>query len=344
MRKIFFSIYTFLLPMVAFCQLIGAPIKIDNSLQKIIEKANVRIPEGLPYGDKDLLQQYDNTWKFYSTSKTQNNNNTISLKFDSLISKLDRFFYDDIDGKNRTEGTMSYTNNMFLFAPHFKVANIIKTQNKNVQVKCIKLFDNVSFTTYSITFNGNKDCNNCEYVVKQTQNILVNINKENRIIDKLLIGNIEGNDLGRYRLYFYLDGKKTIHLKDFSSDELEDGFLNYEQYQILPNGIFARYYEKDGFVKSNTEQGIVSNNRREGKWIEKKQNENIDLNKSNKYKDNYSYLEAIYKNGIPIGEWKYYKLLQYYNNIGQPIFASRKKGVLVYKEIFENGKLKQRKF
>jgi hypothetical protein len=343
MKKIFFSLCTYLLPLVAFCQLVATPIKIEDGLQRIMSQANKKTALSLPYGDNNLLQQYDNAWKFYNTSKPQNDNSAM-LRFDSLIGELDRFFYNDIDFRTRAIGKVSYSNNMFLFAPHFKVRDSVKMHLKKIEIKCAKLFEEKTFTTYSITFSGNIDCNNCEFVVKQTQNILININKDNKILDKLLIGNIEGNDLGRYRLYFYIDTQKIIHLKDFSSDELEDGFLNYEQYQILPNGSFTRYYTADGVVKSNNEQGVVNESKRDGKWIEKKQNYNIDLSNYKNFKDNYTWLEATYKNGIPLGQWNYYKLLQKYDDKGHAIVASRKKGKLLYIENYSNGLLTKKQF
>ncbi len=343
MKKLLFFIYPFLLSLTAFSQLLLSPIKMDNSLQEIIQQTNKNTCVTLPYGNKNLLQQYEGTWQFYNTSKTQNGNEK-SVKFDSLIGRLDGNFYTDIDNKVRVTGNVSYANNIFLFVPQFRVSDSIKRNDKKVEVKCIKLFSEKAFTTYSITFSGNEDCKNCEFVVKQHQNILINVDKENRVVDKLLIGNIEGNDLGRYRLYFYVDDKKIIHLKDFSSDELEDRHLSYEQYQILPNGIFARYYSADGVVKSNNENGMVNENRRDGKWVEKKQNYNIDLNNYKNFKDNYTWLEANYKNGIPIGQWNYYKLVQMYDDSGYAIVSTRKKGELIYTENYINGKLKKKSF
>ncbi len=343
MKKIFFSINIFLFPLFALCQLLSAPIKMDNGLQKIIEQANKNSLINLPYGDKNLLQQYNNTWKIYNTKNIQDSNIKI-LQFDSLVGQLDIFFYNDFEDKARVRKTVSYTTNSVLFIPHFAMPAAKSIKAKNIEIRCSKLFSGRDFSTYSIVFSGADDCANCEYIVKRTQNILISVNRDNKIVDKLLIGNIEGNDLGLYRLHFYIDRNKIIHLKDFSSDELEDGFLNYELYQILPNGSFTRYYSVDGFVKNNTEQGMVIERKRDGKWIEKKQNYNIDLSSYKKFKDNYTWLEAIYKNGIPTGQWNYYKLFQKNDDNGHAILSSQKKGKLLYVENYSNGILTKKQF
>jgi hypothetical protein len=343
MKKIFFSINIFLFPLFAFSQLLSAPVQMDKGLQKIIGEVSKNRTMILPYGDKNLLQQYDDNWKFYNTKNT-NENSIKNPRFDSLVGQLDIFFQSDFENKARAKTTVSYVGNSVLFLPHFAIPTSTSKKKKSIEIRCSKFISEKDFTTYSVVFSGIDDCTNCEYTVKRTQNILISVNRDNKIVDKLLIGNVEGNDLGLYRLYFYIDPNKIIHLKDFSSDELEDGFLNYEQYQILPNGSFARYYADDGVVKNNTEQGTANEHKRDGKWIEKKQNYNIDLSNNKNFKDNYTWLEAIYKNGVPVGQWNYYKLLQKYDDKGHAILSSRKKGKLLYIENYSNGVLKKKLF
>jgi hypothetical protein len=335
MKKIFFSVNIFLFPLFALSQLLSAPIQMDKGLQKVIGELSKKRTMILPYGDKNLFQQYDDNWKFYNTKNTQ---------FDSLVGQLDNFFRSDFENKGRARTTVSYVNNSVLFLPHFLIPTLTSKKKKNIEIGCSKLISEKDFSIYSIVFSGMVDCANCEYTVKRTQNILISVNRDNKIVDKLLIGSVEGNDLGLYRLYFYIDPNKIIHLKDFSSDELEDGFLNYEQYQILPNGSFTRYYTDNGFVKNSNEQGVVHESKRNGKWIEKKQNYNIDLSSNKNFKDNYTWVEATYKNGVPIGQWNYYKLLQKYDDRGYAIVSTRKKGRLLYIENYLNGILKTKVF
>ena len=245
MKKLLVIICISYLPLFAVSQFLPTPIKMDNSLQKIIFNANKNAPLNLPYGDKNIFFTYLPTWKNYYISKKENSKDTTkNFLLDSLVSLLDQFFYADVNNENRIEDSITYLKNQFLFIPNFKPTASKKNYDKNIAIKCIKILSEKSYTLYSIIFSGNQYCNNCEFVVKQTQNVLISINNKNKVIDKLLIGNIEGNDLGRYRMYFYIDEKKIIHLKDFSSDELEDGILQYKKYKILPNGHFIETTKK----------------------------------------------------------------------------------------------------
>ena len=124
MKKILFSIYILLLPFFAVCQLLSKPIKIDKSLQKIIDQANNNASLKLPYGDKNIFHQYSPVWQNYNASKTQENSNAESFVLDSLIGQLDNFFYTDIDAENRKKGEVSYIKNKFLFIPNFKVSDL----------------------------------------------------------------------------------------------------------------------------------------------------------------------------------------------------------------------------
>ena len=240
MKRILFCAFVFVLPLITLCQLQTTPIKIDKSLQKILDQACKNTSLKLPYGDENFFYNFPAAWQNYYTGKKNNTDTTKNFLLDSLVGRLDNFFYADVTNSSRTAGTVLYENNKLLFTPHFKPTESKKKYQKNIQVKCITLFKEKAFTVYSLVFSGDEYCNKCEFIVKQTQHVLVCLNNQNKITDKLLIGNIKGNDLGRYRLYFYIDSKKTIHLKEFSSDELEDGFLKYRKYTISPLGYFIK--------------------------------------------------------------------------------------------------------
>lgn len=168
--------------------------------------------------------------------------------------------------------------------------------------------------------------------------------KDGKLIDmKRIYLNHQGEmGFSNYTL-FNIDKNYIISLQDYELTENPFTLKPLQKYQILPSGKFARYYDKDGPYKNDEEQGIVKNHLKEGKWIETKQNGSIDLQKYPEFTDPYTYLEAEYKNGLPTGTWKFYKLLQKYNEeTGEPIVNTRKKGPLVYTEMYKDGVLEKR--
>ncbi|WP_160137463.1 hypothetical protein [Chryseobacterium sp. c4a] len=167
--------------------------------------------------------------------------------------------------------------------------------------------------------------------------------KDNKPLDmKRIYLRHEGEmGLANYTL-FNIDKNYIISLQDYEFSESPFTLKPLQQYQILPSGKLARYYEHDGLYKNNEEQGMVKNHKREGKWIEFKSNSSLELQKYPEFTDPYTYLEAQYKDGIPVGTWKFYKLLQKYNEeTGLPIINTRKKGKLIYTEVYQNGELKK---
>lgn len=148
-----------------------------------------------------------------------------------------------------------------------------------------------------------------------------------------------------YNTLFNIDRNHIITLQDYEFTESPFTLQPLQKYQLLPSGKFARYYDRDGLYKSDLEQGMVKNHTKEGKWIEYQSNSSIDQQKYPEFTDSYTYLEAEYKNGKPDGTWKFYKLLQNYNeDTGKPILSTRKKGKLIYTEIYKDGALEKREF
>ncbi|WP_300685985.1 hypothetical protein [Chryseobacterium sp.] len=170
--------------------------------------------------------------------------------------------------------------------------------------------------------------------------------KEGKLIDmKRIYLNHQGEmGFASYTL-FNIDKNNIIALQDYEFTESPFTLQPLQKYQILPSGKLARYYDHDGPYKNNEEQGVVKNHSKEGKWIEFKLNGYLDLQKYPDFTDPYTYLEAEYKNGLPDGTWKFYKLLQQYNEeTGEPILSTRKKGPLIYTEMYKEGVLEKREF
>lgn len=169
--------------------------------------------------------------------------------------------------------------------------------------------------------------------------------KENIPLDiKRIYLRHEGEMGFTYNTLFNIDKNHIISLQDYEFTENPFVLNPLQKYQILPSGKFARYYDHDGPFKDDEEQGMIKNHRKEGKWIEFKPNSSIDLQKYPEFTDQYTYLEAQYKNGVPAGTWNAYKLLQKYNEeSGKPIITTREKGKLLYTEIYKDGLLEERK-
>ena len=168
---------------------------------------------------------------------------------------------------------------------------------------------------------------------------LVSYNTVGKKLDQLNI--YYDNELlywSNYR-FPYIDKLLKINLVYIRyGEEYEYGGI--EKWQIKSNGKFVRYYEKEGSFKNEEEQGTVKNSMREGKWIEKKPNALV--NKP-------TYLESYFKEGEPINEWKFYKA-DYDTLVYKDGFYTRekyifkKKGKLLYTELYENGELIERQF
>ena len=144
---------------------------------------------------------------------------------------------------------------------------------------------------------------------------------------------------------FYIDENYRITLQDYEFND--DPFKPKPAYlyQVLSNGKFSRYYDHNGSYRSDEEQGLIKNHRKEGKWIEFKLNHYVNLEQYPAFTDSYTYLEAVYKDGLPVGKWKCYELLQEYNKeTGEPVGSTRKKGPLIYTELYKNGRLEKREF
>ncbi|UKB82360.1 hypothetical protein LF887_15250 [Chryseobacterium sp. MEBOG06] len=170
--------------------------------------------------------------------------------------------------------------------------------------------------------------------------------KEGKLIDMKRIYLNHQGEMGyaNYTL-FNIDKNHIISLQDYEFTESPFTLKPLQKYQILSSGKLARYYDHDGPYKNNEEQGVVKNHSKEGKWTESKPNGYLDLQKYPEFTDPYTYVEAEYKNGLPDGTWKFYKLLQQYNEeTGEPILSTRKKGPLIYTEMYKEGVLEKREF
>ena len=210
-------------------------------------------------------------------------------------------------------------------------------------------YDQIKIATHFLCYKDNSlyfiaVYNTVRYAEPFIEKIYLISTKDNKPVDmKRLYLHHEGEmGLANYTL-FNIDKDGIISLQDYEFSESPFTLKPLQKYQILPSGKFVRYFDKEGFYKSDEEQGVVKNHKKEGKWIEYKSNSFIDQQKNPEFTDPYTYLEAEYKNGLPAGTWKFYKLLQKYNEeTGKPIINTRKKGQLIYTEVYKDGVMEKR--
>ncbi|MCS4224532.1 hypothetical protein [Sphingobacterium sp. BIGb0165] len=219
------------------------------------------------------------------------------------------------------------------------------SENVNDKYDIIKIASNfLSYGAHSLYFVA--VYNTVRYAEPFIEKVYLISTKDSKPIDmKRIYLHHEGEMGFAHYTLFNIAENYIISIQDYEFSEAPLTLRPLHKYQILPSGKFSRYYDNDGFYKNDEEQGMVKNHQKDGKWMEFKSNRHIDLQRYSEFTDPYTYLEAEYKNGSPVGTRKFYKLLQKYNEeTGEPILNTRKKGRLIYTEIYKEGILEKREF
>jgi len=219
------------------------------------------------------------------------------------------------------------------------------SENVNEKYDSVKIASNfLGYGAHSLYFVA--VYNTVRYAEPFIEQVYLISTKDSKLIDmKRIYLHHEGEMGFAHHTLFNIAENYIISIQDYEFSEGPLILRPLRKYQILPSGKFSRYYDNNGFYKNDEEQGMVKNHKKEGKWIEFKSNFHIDLQRYSEFTDPYTYLEAEYKNGSPVGTWKFYKLLQKYNEeTGRPIVNTRKKGQLIYTEIYNEGILEKREF
>jgi hypothetical protein len=234
MKKIF---YIIIFSALIFCNKINS--QTTNEVIKSIQSSSTI---KLPYGDENMLHKFPKKWENFM--HTKQNKIKQKVDYDSLFNKLGAFIYQDLENKNRTVLKTQYpANNVFLDS-QFKISDAVKSHNKEMELRFMKIITKAKFSIYSIIYDGDIDCSNCEYPEHQTQNIVVSIGNGNNVIDKLLISYNNGSDLGQISAFFLIDKNQLIHIKKFESDELVTRFIAYKKYKISSRGKFIKLNQK----------------------------------------------------------------------------------------------------
>ncbi|MDR0332280.1 MAG: G5 domain-containing protein [Dysgonamonadaceae bacterium] len=277
----------------------------------------------IPVGNSLLLSTFEKKWYRWGNEKESDN--------DKWLTDLNVHFAWQY---NFYENSATMIDKKY-FRPLFNITpclpnisrrkGVLNEQFKAIAIDVVKYQD---FKLYSfLTEDTELECINCEYGESTQIQSLVSI-FNGRIIDNLIVAYTFSDGIGASSQFFYYDDSGIIHIKQFGEDD--DGwnvFAGYQKYQITPHGRFIRYYEQNGIFENDNEQGLVQNHTREGKWVDM---------------SNTFYIEAEYKDGLPVGKWHYYQMLRDFTEEGFVILPSRRKGELLYTETYENGRLVSR--
>lgn len=325
--------------------LINTTPKLDSSKKNITEVNYLP----LPFGDSSILE-FDKI--DYNTLIIPDERNT---NLEENIYSFNAYY--DFGVNTSTIGNEvipNFDSNWIPSLSYYDVeinSNLIQIAHDSIAIlKKIKLPNQEIYLGYC-DLNNNK-----EKKIHRTYNLYSYDSIQNKILHSLNIYysvNLNYNynkskyknfTTGYVNKFFYLHKSGILNLYYFDYKYAGEGeeyeYLRKEDWIIKKNGKFVRYYDDNGLFKNEEEQGVVQNNMREGKWIEKKPNALV--NKP-------TYLEGYYKEGEPIGEWRFYiasyDTLTYKDGFyTREKYTFREKGVLLYIETYEDGNLVQRKF
>ncbi|MWP50363.1 MULTISPECIES: hypothetical protein [unclassified Gilliamella] len=304
-------------------------IKTENKKDHFITQIMQAPLASPPIGDKHVLYPFATHWEH---AETENEHSGSEKAFDELAGNLDK----QSQSEQSYSITLTIENLKQVFnIPYDIYSDIIDDILKQeIKVHVEKLANSPHFDLFLLTTESlDLKCNPCEYESKFTLQTIISISAD-KIIDKLVVAYKYGSDIGRsYRFFYY--NKEKIIIRELEHDEINSFASEITTYQLSSQGKFIRYYDENGPFQNQEEQGLVQNHTREGLWIEMK---------PNGYSHNNTYLEAEYKNGLPVNIWKFYQLEQQYNELNEPILSTRKKGKLLYTETYKDGELVERKF
>ena len=183
---------------------------------------------GLPYGDKGVLYEFPQGW-----SSSDRDPEKYPLYSDLGI------LYEEIHNRRRKWLAFYYSQLKPLLARGFVPSKAMRSRQEKIQARSARVYSVGNLDVLSIIYEGQIDCETCEYPESQTHNVLASI-RDRKLVDKLLISYQEGSDLDRITRHFYIDKDSLIHLKDFVGDETDVYYLQYLKYKMNDEGKFIR--------------------------------------------------------------------------------------------------------
>ncbi len=288
----------------------------QDTLYKSIQEVN------LPFGDKNILINFPKKWNYPSIYEVEDRKKgKYEINLESVSKRFDSIMYNTSPeiNKDSTNCFIEKTDKYFNYYDDY-VNYIIKQKGSNsINIPVFKITDIGKGVSALIVSQFNP-------LTPDYQNLLTYHSTNGEIIDGLNIGYSKNVfEFSHSGKYYFIDQEKIIHLKSFLVLEDETILKYYEKFKILDSGNIVPYFvQKEGKVNNASETGKIKDNTKDGIWTE---------TKPNMYVEQQTYVEALYKKGIPIGKWNYYDLTD----------DNKKGGKLLMKEEFsEDGQLLKR--
>jgi len=262
--------------------------KKPTNKEAVIEKVKNQKPkwEDQIIGSKLLLNDFPEFWS-YDVENYEENEFNLQLNKISEANKIEEINVLD------TNYLMYSGNDNYI--PYYVNFNIPNEKDSNYDLVGEFFFNKkVSVLIFK------KEINNLGSALNTKLDVLIYNHSDNKIIDGLNISLIGNGDQHAYSRNFYIENG-IINVRSFYIYDSESSSSSISKFKILPSGSLVKYFNiEEVDYKANDEKGKIQNNIKVGPWIEKK---------SNRFVGDDTYLEALYKEGKPIGKWNYYNLV-----------------------------------
>ncbi len=185
-----------------------------------------------PYGAPVLMKQFPQQWRNVTPTGAP-------YYISTYIDTLSAFTYQDFFTAGRYAVRLKDLPEDGIFPPQYLNELGLEAIGDTASLMIRKIIETAGVTTYSAMVLQDLPCPACEYQPQQLVNMLFTV-LDNKVVSRLVITYIKGDDLARQERYSYIDGQGNIFIKDFSSDELNGRFLKEERWQITPAGFFKK--------------------------------------------------------------------------------------------------------
>ncbi|KAA2239259.1 hypothetical protein F0L74_23930 [Chitinophaga agrisoli] len=204
----------------------------DTIRQELLHTLHALPAFSYPYGSPILLKQFPQQWHNVTPTGTP-------YYLTTYIDTLSIFTYQDFSTGGRYAVPLKELPRDGVFPPQFLHKLGLKPIGDTASLMIRKITETAGVTIYSAIVLEDIPCPACEYKPQQLINMLFTVSG-NKIISRLVITYINGDDLQRKERYGYIDGQGNIFIKDFFSDELDGHFLKQERWHVTSEGIFGK--------------------------------------------------------------------------------------------------------
>jgi len=246
----------------------------------------------LPIGNELLLTKFPKKWEFDIEAPEDNKYEALT---ESISKYTDSLLYNTnyLIAKDSSNLQAFKANKYYNYYEDYVDYNYDRNIKETISVPIARLINRKQI---DLIFEIEAKPSGASFINMKT------INKKGTEIDGINLGYTKNvYTFTHSGKYFYIDKNMIIHVKHFLSIDNQTLINYYEKFQILSSGKIVRYFDLNiGDYNSETEKGKLKNHTQIGEWV---------AIKNNKYAEGYTYLEATYKEGKPIGKWNYYNLI-----------------------------------